>query len=129
MNHTDHNNDYSDREIRIRPLVIFLIATLVVTGATLLFVKYLFDRYGMDVADKATEMYEAQVAPQRPTKAVVEGLGEAAVALKQYRAYVDDKLNHARWIDREAGIVQIPISVAMEQVVAAGLPVRENPAE
>ncbi len=31
------------------------------------------------------------------------------------------------WVDRERGLVRVPLEVALERVLAQGLPVRENP--
>lgn len=126
MNDPQQQNDYTDQDIRIRPLVIFLAVTLIITVATFVFVKYLFDSYDAQEQQQTITTAERLMEASRPTNAVVEGLGEAQVALKQYRSYVDDKLNHLRWIDKDAGIVQLPIAVAMQQRVAAGLPVRKS---
>lgn len=117
MSELNQQNDYTDREIRLRPLVLFLFATLAVTALTLVFVKYLFDQYGMDAAGKATTAYERQVAMLRPTNAVVEGLGEAAIALEQQRVREEEVLNRYRWVDEAEGIVQIPVAQAMDVMV------------
>jgi mono/diheme cytochrome c family protein len=126
MNDTNQPNDFTDREIRIRPLVIFLIATLVVTAGTLFFVYFLFNRYAAESDQSAITAAERMMELSRPTNAVVEGSGEAAIALAQYRAAMAEKLETFRWIDREAGVVQVPVALAMQKLVLAGLPVRKD---
>ncbi|HMP90731.1 MAG TPA: hypothetical protein PJ991_11050 [Kiritimatiellia bacterium] len=117
-------NDYTDRDIRVKPLVIFLVATLVVTAVTIMGIRVLFVKYssGFEVVPEAIA---AQIAG-RPDTAVVEGLGEAAESLKRLRAAESARLNHYRWADESAGLVQIPISDAMELLVKKGLPTRES---
>lgn len=126
MNDLQQDNDYTDKDIRIRPLVFFIALTLLITAATFVFMHYMFFRYERAGVSQSITTAERAMEASRPTNAVVEGLGEAAVALKQYKSYVDEKLNHLRWVDKDAGVVQLPIDVAMQQRVAAGLPVRKQ---
>ena len=49
---------------------------------------------------------------------------DPAIELKQFRAAEDAKLNSYGWIDRNAGIIRIPIQRAMDLVVQRGLPTR-----
>jgi hypothetical protein len=44
--------------------------------------------------------------------------------LQQLRAYEGPKLNSYDWVDRDKGVVRIPIDRAMELVVRKGLPTR-----
>ncbi|HMO52223.1 MAG TPA: c-type cytochrome [Kiritimatiellia bacterium] len=122
--HEHQPNDFQDREIRLKPLGIFLAATLVLTVLAVAGMKVLFDRYAGMSTEQAAELVDRVMASNRPTNAVVEGVGEAAVAMAHMKAEVDAALNHYRWVDAEAGIVQIPIERAMERVAEKGLPVR-----
>jgi hypothetical protein len=49
--------------------------------------------------------------------------------LANFRAREDEILNGYRWVDKEAGVVRIPISEAMTMTVQRGLPVRETAGE
>ncbi|HMO04799.1 MAG TPA: c-type cytochrome [Kiritimatiellia bacterium] len=120
--HHSQENDYTDSDIRLRPLVIFLVATLVVAALTIVGVKLLFNHYhatsGQIIADVERQMLEA-----RPTNAVVEGLGEATEAMRRMKLEVAARLDGYRKIEG-TDFVQIPIDLAMQKVVAQGLPVR-----
>lgn len=45
--------------------------------------------------------------------------------LREHRRREDELLNAYRWVDREAGIVRIPIAEAMRLTLERGLPVRD----
>jgi hypothetical protein len=45
--------------------------------------------------------------------------------LANFRAREDEILNGYRWVNKEAGVVRIPISEAMKMTVQRGLPVRQ----
>jgi len=47
--------------------------------------------------------------------------------LQALREREDAILDHYRWVDRQAGVIGMPIEVAMEQLAAKGLPVGEQP--
>lgn len=47
--------------------------------------------------------------------------------LAEFEARIDDQLNHYAWIDRQAGIVRLPIERAMALLVERGLPARQGP--
>lgn len=46
------------------------------------------------------------------------------IDLKQYEAAQEAKLNSYGWVDREAGIIHIPIERAMDLIAERGLPTR-----
>lgn len=128
MNVKHQQNDYTDSDIRIKPLVVFIATTLVVAVAVVFFTYYLFNRYAAQSGQDAITKSERLIALSRPTNAVVEGAAEAVIALAAQRAREDAVLNHYKWLDAEKGVVQIPVARAMEVMVENGLfPVR--PAE
>lgn len=47
--------------------------------------------------------------------------------LGQMRAEEDAVLQNYGWVDRQNGVVRVPIDVAMRLVVVRGLPTRKNP--
>lgn len=121
--HHQQENDYTDSDIRLKPLVIFLVATLVVSALAIIGVKVLYGSYsrsaGQIIADVERQMLEA-----RPTNAVVEGLAEAAESLRRLRAAEDALLNHYAWVSNGSDFVQIPVDRAMERLLEKGLPIR-----
>lgn len=108
------NNDFQDREIRLKPLTIFLVGTLVVTALAVVGMKALFDVYTRDAKVNVVALSERMMSADRPTNAVLQGAAEAAIHLQQVRDDADGRLNHYRLIDEDAGIVQIPVARAME---------------
>jgi mono/diheme cytochrome c family protein len=116
--------DYEDRDIRLRPLVIFIGATLFITLLTVFAMYALFSSYSRDAQQLNADL-DILIENNRPTNAVLEGLGEAKVAFASMKAEVDLKLNRYAWVDKENGVVQVPIERAKELVVASGLPVRQ----
>ncbi|HMP72294.1 MAG TPA: hypothetical protein PKE55_03435 [Kiritimatiellia bacterium] len=126
--HSTTGKDYQDRDIRLKPLVVFLVATLVVTVIAVFAMKALFDHYtrasNIAILTKAERLMESN----RPTEAVLEGLGEAAIGLAQVRAEAEARLNHYRILDPEADRVQIPVARAMELMIEQNrFAVREAP--
>jgi len=123
---SDHHlqdNDYTDREIRTRPLAVFLVATLAVTVLTIIGVKILFNIYSNE-AGKSLAAIEQHVVSARPEAAVVEGLGDAAESMRRLRMDEDARLNHYQWSTNGPDLVQIPISRAMEILVQKGFSTR-----
>ena len=119
------HGQYTDAEIRKRPLMIFLAMTLIVVLLTAVGIWGLLSYY---FAQDASIQEPANIyATERllPTNAVVQGAGEAAIALKLLHDQEDAKLLHYQWVDRNAKTVQIPIDRAMERLVEKGLPVRD----
>jgi len=53
--------------------------------------------------------------------------GTPVVDVKDMRAAEDQALRNPGWIDRQKGVVRLPIDVAKELVVKQGLPVVGNP--
>jgi len=121
MNHSNGQNDYADRDIQLKPIVIFIFVTVAVTVVSVVGLKVLFDRYEAQQSVQSVALADRLMESSRPTNAVVEGLGEAAIAMKQLRAEEDAKLNHYRWVDESAGVVQIPIDRAVEVVLQKNL--------
>ena len=122
---------YETRDVKIRPLIVFVAGLTVVAIATYL-VVYLIIR-----------LFSAQAAQQdarlQPVAGQVEALepGEErlppepriqanpAADLKTLRDEEDAVLTTYGWVDRQGGVVRVPIDVAMQQVLEQGLPVRQ----
>lgn len=49
---------------------------------------------------------------------------ESTTDLDKYRAAEEAKLNSYAWIDKQAGIIRIPIERAMDLIAQRGLPTR-----
>jgi hypothetical protein len=56
---------------------------------------------------------------------VASGVEGPVEALTAYRAEQQRRLENYGWVDREAGVVRVPIEEAMQAILRAGLPARE----
>jgi len=122
---------YETRDVKLRPLVVF-IAGLAVVGVVVYLVVFLMLRLFSGQAARE----DARVAPSSVSRPA-PGPGEerlppepriqanAAADMDALRRQEDARLTTYGWVDRQAGIVRIPIDVAMTQVLEEGLPVRQ----
>ena len=122
---------YETRDVKLRPLVVF-IAGLAVVGVVVYLVVFLMLRlFGGQAARE-----DARVAPSSVSRPA-PGPGEerlppepriqanAAADMDALRRQEDAILTTYGWVDRQAGIVRIPVDVAMTQILEEGLPVRQ----
>jgi hypothetical protein len=122
---------YETRDIKLRPLVVFTAGLAVVGIVTYLVVFVMLRLFGGQAARE-----DAQVAPSsvsRPALAPGEERlppepriqAAPAADMSALRREEDAILTTYGWVDRQAGVVRIPIDVAMQQVLAEGFPVRQ----
>ena len=89
----------------------------------------------LDTYEKAHQTaVSPMVAPQVDTRTVTHAdtqvfpqprLGESERSqLRQFIEQEDDKLATYNWVDKDKGVVQIPIDRAMDLIVQRGLPIR-----
>jgi len=134
-----HNHDagahgsYERQDLSPRGIFHFLV------GLSLLIVVIYFIVYGIyGFLDKVNKENQAtmspMVAPQADTRAVgpsnIQAFPEPRLEeserteLRTFVENEDSKLATYNWVDKDKGIVQIPIERAMDLVVERGLPVR-----
>jgi hypothetical protein len=122
---------YETRDVKVRPLAVF-IAGLTIVGVFVYLVSYML--IGLFGGQAARE--DAQVAPSsvsRPALAPGEERlppeprlqAAPAADMGALRREEDAILTTYGWVDRQAGVVRIPIDVAMQQVLEEGFPVRQ----
>jgi len=108
-------------DANIRNLIIFgvCLALLVIAGLVVSrsVFHYLASRQGL--GPPASPFENVRMLPPGPRLQVA-----APQDLKQYKAAQDEILNNYGWVDRQAGIVRIPIDRAMDILLQKGLPVR-----
>jgi len=122
---------YETRDIKLRPLVVF-IAGLAVVGVVVYLVVFLMLRLFSGQAARE----DARVAPSSTASRPASAAGEerlppepriqvnAAADMEALRRQEASVLTTYGWVDRQAGIVRIPIDVAITQILEEGLPVR-----
>ncbi len=122
---------YETRDIKLRPLAIF-VAGLAVVGVVVYLVVFLMLRLFSGQAARE----DARVAPSSVSRpAPVPGeerlppepriQANAAADMDALRRQEAAVLTTYGWVDRPAGVVRIPIDVAMTQILEEGLPVRQ----
>jgi hypothetical protein len=120
---------YETRDVKVRPLAVF-IAGLSVAGIVVYLVVLLLFRLFSGQADRQ----DAQLAPASVARPEAAPGGERlppepriqanpAADMKSLRLQEEAVLTTYGWVDRQAGIARIPIDVAMSQVLEEGLPV------
>lgn len=109
-------------DVQIRPLVIFGIGLAALTVIALLAMWLTFDRLQARGAAKAIPA--PPLAAERPPTPGPRLQVSPEADLEQWLAAEHEKLNSYGWVNREAGIVRIPIDRAIELIAERGLPTR-----
>jgi hypothetical protein len=114
-----HAHETSDANIR--NLLIFGagLAFLVIAGLVIsrVVLRYFVSHQGL--GPPASPFENVRTLPPEPRLQVT-----APKDLKQYLAAQNEILNTYGWVDRQAGVVRIPIQRAMDLLLQKGLPVR-----
>jgi hypothetical protein len=111
---------HEERDVRLRPLVIFGAGLAVFTGAALLAMVWLFDYLAARPAPEADApalLLETGRPPPEPRLQV-----SPQHDMRLMRAEEDSMLQSYGWVDRQAGIVRVPISRAMELLIEKAEP-------
>jgi hypothetical protein len=115
--------NYERTDFSARGVLIFAAGLIVMTGLSALLVA-VFMHYW-------TVLYPLRLTRplwQDPRRAPAPRLQTSpSIDLETLRKQDEGMLHQYGWIDREAGVVRIPIERAMELVVQRGLPVRTKP--
>jgi len=135
MSTSDHNHnagqaDYTDKDVRIKPLFIFIMVCMVMMVLTILGMNFLMHKLNNDLvkSDNLSNVYSAE--RQLPENGpVLQGLDQARIDLKKLHAEENALLTQYDWIDKQAGTVRIPVDQAVSILVNKGYPVRESSAK
>ncbi len=112
------------RDVEIRPIVVFLVVLGLLIVASFVSMAWFFSYLDAQEAARdvpVSPLAEEQLPPEprlqsTPRDELDEVLGQD-----------EKRLNEYEWIDRDAGVVRIPIDRAMELIAERGLPARETP--
>lgn len=114
------NPDYQDRDIRVMPIVYFVVGMTVLTIVCVLAMaamfRYMDHQAAMSEKDIPAEARE-RILPPEPRL-----IPDEPMALKAYRESARRILEGYAVLDEEKGIVRIPVADAIELVVERGLP-------
>jgi hypothetical protein len=124
---------YEQRDVHV-PWLFFAAIGVLLSCALIqvgVFLMYRGMRHGRQEADRLNENYT--VAPSVSAAAEPQWFPgprlqtAPEVDLATFRAREDEELNNYAWIDRRAGVVRIPIALAMNLIAQRGLPYRGQP--
>jgi hypothetical protein len=118
------NQGHEARDIRLRPLIITAIGLALLAGLTLLGMWLLFDYFAASQARldaPPSPLREARELPPAPRLQV-----SPKADLRDMLAAEMAMLHSYGWVDRDAGVVRIPVERAMEILVERGLPTRDQ---
>lgn len=134
--HTDHDegqsgsNAYETRDVKVRPLMLFIVGLTVVMIVSYLIVLGVFKLFSaQEAANDANadpaSVRRAALPPEQRLPAGPRIQADPAGDYQLLRRSEDEILTTYGWIDRQAGVVRIPVNQAMKLVVEQGLPVRQ----
>ena len=112
---------HETRDANIRNLLIFGagLALLVIAGLVISRAVFRFFVSHQGLGPPASPFENVRTLPPEPRLQVT-----APKDLKHYLAAQNEILNGYGWVDRQAGVVRIPIQRAMDLLLQKGLPVR-----
>jgi hypothetical protein len=106
-------------DVRSMPLVWSALVLAIAVAAVCLFLNWFFDWLELG-AKRHDPTLSPLVGSQVPPEPRLQG--KPANDLARMRAAEDRSLDRYRWIDKERGVVQLPIDRAMELLLEQGLP-------
>src|SRR5580704_10268093 len=117
---------YEKSDASPRGLVYFALTIAAILAATCLSLIWLFKHY--EKTENPGSFVAAPFSDTRPLPPPPRIQANPAVDMQSYLQSQQNLLNTYGWIDRQNGIVRLPIDRAMELLLEQGLPTREaNP--
>jgi len=116
---------HETRDLSIRAIVIFAVGLVIFGAVSDLALTRLFGRFAKreDRRDSpAPPLRDARIPPPEPRLEQNPGL-----LLGELRRREEEQLASYDWIDREHGVVRIPVERALKLVAERGLPARPAP--
>lgn len=123
---TDESREagYETSDARMKPLVVSMVALFSLLTVTMVGMAVVFRQ--LDSVGRE-EVRDHPMAPERQTPPEPRLQVFPTREIAEYRTRMAHELGTHGWIDREAGVVRIPIARAMQLTVERGLPHREVP--
>ena len=117
---------YERWDTSIGPILAFAAALAACLVVALLAMRVLQERFG--AARHSTEVAPENVFGEKPPPPEPHLQATPAVDLAEHRAREEERLSTYGWIDRDAGVVHVPIERAIELVAREGLPAAKDAA-
>lgn len=131
--HEDKNHDgnhsvrFEPTDVSTKPVAYSVLALAVFTVLFTIVAHYSFQALAERerLASPTTSPIATQYAAKQPPEPRLQL--DPRLDLVAMRAAHDKILGTLAWVDKDAGLVQVPIERAMEMVLAKGLPARQGP--
>lgn len=110
--------------VQVKPIVLFALVLAVTSLATFATVKILLDYMNVNHARTdapLSSLANPEQIPPAPHLQVAPGQD-----VKELRAREDDVLKGYHWVNKDLGVVSIPVERAIELLAQRGLPAREE---
>jgi hypothetical protein len=124
MKHSPNAGGYEKKDVNVAKIAVFTIALIAAFGlAGYLIPYFLFKTMNEEGqrADSAPPLYQADQLPSGPRLQVKE-----ARDLREKLDAEKSLLGTTAWVDRDNGVVRIPIERAMDLIAQRGLPQRPD---
>ena len=115
-------------EIDFRAVVRFGAALIVVAVVVHLLIWLMFDVFAARAASAGVPQYPLAAGQERRLPPEPRLQTHPREDLRDLRTQEDETLSSYGWVDRNAGVVRIPIEAAMKLTLERGLPARPEPA-
>ena len=115
---------HEENTVQLQPVILFAIILVVVSAFSFAGVWFMLDFLKINQARKDAQvspLANLQQLPPAPRLQVAPGQ-----ELKQLRQAENVAINNYHWIDKEAGVVAIPVEQAIKILAQKGLPTRSD---
>lgn len=128
MSHAPHSAGrrpgHEQSDARARPIVLFGAGLALFVAAVFLVLAWGFDALKAHFDREAAQPHPLALEPN-PVGPRLQATPERT--RREHEAALNARLARYGWIDRESGVVHVPIERALELVAAEGLPQRQSP--
>lgn len=125
-NHHNGGTTYERRDTNNRALAYFALVLILTVAAAMVFARYVLVYFEktqpLGPAAAPFESPQTQTLPPLPRLQV-----KPAEDLAQYKYDQEKILETYGWIDKQTGVVRIPVDRAMDILLQRGLPARQTP--
>lgn len=122
--HAAHSHGYEKTDASPRGLLYFALTMAAILAAASLALIWLFKHF--QKAQNPGSFVAAPFAAERPLPSPPRIQPNPAADMQSYSQSQQNLLNTYGWIDRQNGIVRMPIDRAMELLLERGLPTRST---
>ncbi len=113
--------------VNLKPVIAFAIVMVIVTVFSFAAMGFLLDFLKMNQERNDVPLSRLANADQQPPAPRLQVA--PSQELRQLRQTESAVLNTYHWVDKEAGVVSIPVERAMEVLAERGLPARSSAAQ